>query len=294
MIPSLRGWHQSLSGDRITLRHPDGEHVAAIRYRESVRPLARASVVIEDLLARSPQFRATTVGPIQRGVNEEGEYTAHAVIAGTVNDGPAQRDVGLVLGDDDYALVTGVSLVPARFAELTARVAHLLDKDSHGRGLRRRRYIHRGPSGWQGLARGLTTEWQPPGFPGDPTLIHVLPAHPVQEPVESVLAQVLEDDAQAGHVVERVAPAEPIVLASGLTGVSWDVTLRVARGRLLRVVVALSDARYLYVLRLETLAPDAMPAQRALLEVLGSIEPLPSAGRAITRTVSLVASPWAD
>src|SRR5262249_50642794 len=162
MIPNLRGWRRTLSGDRITLVHPEGELVGAIRYRESVRPLAAMSAIVGDLIARAAEFRDPAVGPIQRGLTEEGEYTCRVAVSGTVRGDPARRHIAVVPADDDYALLTGVSRAPSRFDELASSVEPLLAKDAHGRGLRRRRYLYAAPAGWQGLARGLTTEWQPP------------------------------------------------------------------------------------------------------------------------------------
>jgi hypothetical protein len=295
MIPTLRGWRRAASGDRITLAHPEGDTAAVIRYRESVRPLARMSVIVEDLLARTPGFEVGAVGPIERGVSDEGEYTARVVVDGTIGGAPARREIAAVFGDDDHALLTGASIVPARWDELAAAIRFLLEKDAHGRGVRRRRYLYTPPPGWQGRARGLTTEWQPPGHPREPTLLHVLPAHPVDDPVEAVLAQTSCDDAEAGLVAAAPPAPEEIVLPSGLRGASWDMTLAAPGGRrILRTLVALRDARHLYVSRVETAGADPRPGQLALLGVLRSIEPLPAPGRSNTRGAAPVAAHWAE
>lgn len=295
MIPVVRGWHRVDDAGGVKLFHPDGPEAGAIRYRETVRPLARMSTIVEELTARGPAIAGFAWSAIERGLTDEGEHTALVVGRGLLEGRAILRLCGAVFGDDSYSLLTAVSLVQEVWDQVESTVRFLLEKDAHGRGLRRRRFVYRPPAGWQGLARGFTTEWQPPGFPGDATLIQVLPAHPVADPPRAVLLQSLADDTAEGLEILAVDDEQEVCTAAGLRGSAWLVRLKLADGAALRrLLVALRDPRHLYAVRAETTREEIGDLLETVEALVESIEPVPAGGMASVRLGTALAAQWAD
>ena len=279
MIPFLRGWTRSYSGDAITQYPPGGAMLGGIRYRERVRPLARTGEVIHQILARFPIFQPTEVGPPERLITHEGEYAALVTIAGTVNGTPAQRDLGLVFGDDFHALISAIAFAPERFAAFTRTVRLLTRMDSHGLGVRRRRFLYQPPPGWQGLPRGSVTDWMPADFPKNRSMMQIFPANPGVGRAEAVFENMLADDREAGFQSEVTDGPRPIASDHGLAGSAWTVAGHLPdRPRTLRELVVLGDERFSYTLRLETEAPDPESERRLFHAVVRSAQPVPAGG----------------
>jgi hypothetical protein len=225
----------------------------------------------------------------------EGEYGAHVTIAGKVNGAPAQRDIGVVFGDDFYAMLSALCVVPERFAEFSSSVATLVKLDSHALGVRRRRFFYDPPPGWQGLPRGFTTEWSPLDFPRDLSLMHVFPANPVSELPQAVLEQMLAEDRAGGFAQEELKGPEPVRSDHGLMGQAWHIVGRFGdKPRSLRDLVVYKDARFLYSMRLETMQENLHAQHLAMFrEVAKSARAIPSPGQAETKQASAIVSHWA-
>jgi hypothetical protein len=294
VIPFPRGWTRSYSGETVTLFHPEGAEVGALRYRERIRPLAPARVIVERLLERTPQFRGGAPSAPEIIVTGEGEYGAVVTVTGTFNDRPAYRALGMVFGDDFYALLSGMCLVPQRVAEVGRLFRLLLRADSHALGVRRRRYLYTPPPGWQGQPRGFTTEWSPPEFPRALTVIHVYPANPLAVEPQHVLDQMLADDQAAGFVLDGVKGPHPITSAHGLGGQMWNISGRFGdRPAAERDLVVFKDPHYLYSLRFETMEAAVEARRRVFLDLARSVRPIPTGSTSETQTSVELAGHWA-
>ncbi len=294
VVPQLRGWSKTYSGDSITFYPPDGPGIGGIRYRERVRPLVRVVTVVEQMLARYPQFVHTEVGPTESVQTAEGEYGAVVTIGGTVNGAPAQRDLGFVFGDDFYALISALSVDPARFADFTRWVRLLVTLDAHALGVRRRRFLYTPPAGWQGLPRGFTTEWAPLDFPKNLSLIHVFPANPIGEEPGTVLDQMLAEDANNGFVLEAMRGPEAISSQHGLGGNAWNIVGTFGhKPRSHRDLVVFKDQRFLYSLRLETMQEERQRERQVFLDLVRSAHPIPTPSSFEPKEVGTLVGHWA-
>jgi hypothetical protein len=274
MIPLIKRWSSAYAGDTLVLRHEDG---SVISYRERVRPLARASVIVEDLLDRDPAFQDVTAGPPERLITAEGEYATHVVVTGTIGGEPAQRDVGLVFGDDFHSAIVGLTTRPGRFAEMSQLVRALVQLDSHALGVRRRRYLYAPPPGWQGRARGFTTEWSPLDYPRMPVQVKVFPANPSLDRPPAVLEHMLAEDEAHGFRRDGVWGPEPVASAHELMGWAWTIIGRFGdMPRTYRELIVYNDGRYLYPLRLETMREDPSAERSIFLDVARSVHPIPA------------------
>jgi hypothetical protein len=293
VIPQLKGWTKIYSGEAVTFYPPEGSTMGGIRYRERVRPLCRVSAVVEEMLTRYPMFKATSVGHPDLLTTLEGEYAALVTIAGVVNDAPAQRDLGFVFGDDFYSFISALTVEPSKFADFTRWVRLLLQLDSQALGVRRRRYLYDAPPGWQGLPRGFTTEWSPPDFPKNLSLIHVFPANPVEDEPASVLQQMLAEDEANGFVLDAMRGPEPIGSLHGLKGEAWNVVGRFgSKPTSHRDLVVFRDPRFLYSLRLETMQEDRGRERQAFLDLVRSVHPIPQAGAIEPKEMQPLVNHW--
>jgi hypothetical protein len=294
VIPHPRGWTKAYSGDALTLYHPDGPAAGALRYRERVRPLVPVRVIVEGLLERTPQFRSPVPGPIERLVTAEGEYGAYVTVTGSYHERPAHRAMGMVFGDDFYALLSGMCATPERVPEFTRLFRLLLHADSHALGIRRRRYLYAPPPGWHGQPRGFTTEWTPLDFPRALSLIHVYPANPVAAEPQLVLDQMLADDQAGGFVLDGVRGPQPIGSAHGLTGKMWTIAGRFGdKPPAERDLVVFKDAHHLYSLRFETMEPDREPPRQVFMNLVRSVHPIPTGSATETTDVNNLVGHWA-
>jgi hypothetical protein len=294
VIPHVKGWSKVFSGESLLLYPPEGPGVGGIRYRERVRPLLGASLVVEELLARFPQFQGAAPNRPEMLITAEGEYAAHVVVGGVVDGKPAQRDVGLVFGDDYYALISSLCVVEHKFAEFSQLVRLLVRLDAHALGVRRRRFLYTPPPGWHAQARGFTTEWSPLDFPRVPNLIHVFPANPLPEDPRIVLDQMLAEDAANGFELEAMRGPEPIASLHGLGGLAWNIVGHFGRKpRSHRDLVVFKDDRFLYSLRLETMQEERSVERAIFLELVRSVHPIPAPTATEPQKVGTVVEHWA-
>jgi len=286
MIALPPGWHVAHSLDALELVHPEGQDVAAIEYRECVRPLARAGDWVRRALARMPAFSWSELpDTVERLVTVEGEYAALATVAGT----SAQADIGVVFGDDYYAQVSALCFRGDEFANMTALVRRLVTGDSHALGVRRRRFEYSPPVGWQPLVRRYITEWLPPGFPNDSLHLTAYPATP-KRLERAELAKLL-----LGRAVVDSERTAPLALPSGLTGDSFEAHYRRDGERYARLAAIFDDDRYTYALEAIAGGDAPLAAHRDELDrVFASVQPIPPEQDAETAPYIAWLAHWAD
>ena len=276
MVPLLPGWQRRCSADATLLIHPAGAFAGAVHYQERVRPLQRMPELIARALSLRPMLVVDRIEPSARLVTMEGEYAGHAVIRGHIDGQPAECHVAAVFAEDFQSLLQGVVTQPALFAEFADAVRSLVVLDSHGLGLRRRRFLYAVPAGWQGLRRSFSAEWLPAGFPRDATSITVFPANPLSVPGSELLQHMLNEERQQGADI-TVEPLPLPSVASLFSIVHQRLIIkRPDRGPVYRQWAALSDSQYSYVAQLESLQPEGLARHSdAFLTLLRTIEPLP-------------------
>ncbi len=279
MISIPRTWTVVPEAGMLELVHPEGRAIGLVHYRERMRPLARLGVLVREYLALNREFTTTAPYAAERLVTREGEHAALVTLRGTEDGAPAQRDLGFVFGDDFFASLTGQSTIEARFDELTATVRDLVTSDSHGLGVRRRRFEYTPPVDWEPIVEGFVTDWYPPGFPNDPVILTVRPANPrTLEPLEMIAAMMQELGRSSYHVEIESGPT-PVAPSADLHGAI--VTLRLARAgdrELIKQVAVVRDARFAYSLEVTARSVDQLEAHPRMLEhVVESIRPVPQA-----------------
>jgi hypothetical protein len=266
------------------LVHPEGRGVAVIRYRERVRPLERLGAIVRRFLAADPLFASTPPPTVaERLETVEGEHAALVTVREEAPPGddprPAQRDLGIVFGDDFFSLVSCVCRVPARFAEMTTLVRELVTTDRHMLGTRRRRFDYEPPATWQPLITGFVTEWYPPEFPNDSMHMTVYPANPTALTPGAVFDLMLGAATRGGVKIQKVEPPRPIRADSGLQGRCFEVLLRGPAPEALelpKICAVLQDERYIYSLEGSARSVVHMGAHRADFErVVASVRAIP-------------------
>ncbi len=87
MIAIPVGWSSRRVGDEIVLDAPQGSAAASLRYRERLRPLRPARVLVRET-AVPRGFVTTRVGAPIRLITDEGEHAALIEVDGTLG-GPS-------------------------------------------------------------------------------------------------------------------------------------------------------------------------------------------------------------
>jgi hypothetical protein len=277
----------------LELVHPSGRGAGVIEYRERVRPLARMGAIVRRVLALDPLFAEADVpADAERMRTSEGEHAALV----TVRVASAQRDVGVVFGDDFYALAIGLCREPALFAEATRVMRELVVGDRHMLATRRRRFDYEPPPGWQPFVAGFVTAWYPPEFPNDSTYVTVYPANPTTLAPNAIFDIMLAAATRGGMRVTKVEPPRPARSDSGLSGRSFEALLRGPPPEPIDLPMAcsvLADARYVYAVEASARNVVHLATHRAALDALvASIRPVP-ASRADIRDATTI-SHWAE
>lgn len=278
LLNMLSGWAKLPMADGIVLVPQGGPQAGGIRIHERVRPLRRFSAILGDILAGLPEYRASMqLSPLQRLTTFEGEHAAIVTLSALHAGRPVERTIGLIAGDDSYAMVDGAVVDPERFAEVRQMVQQITEGFYLGLGdLRRRRYFYRPPVGWRGMGRVHTTRYYHPDYPREPAIITVHDTRPSTVTVSEVTDRLLFQDFTGGLVRDPPVPPTPIVAASGLAGQIVRITGRHPSGRNLAFVQAtLVDSRFSYTIVLETTV-EALPRHLpTLTEMVTSISPVP-------------------
>jgi hypothetical protein len=284
MIPIPKGWSVKYLADGLVLAHPDARDAARLWYRERVRPARRLGAILDEVLAASAGFVVGRVGPPERLVTLEGEHAALVTVSGTQDGAPAQRDVGVVFGDDFYAALGGLCLRPDLDGAMTQLVRDLIVRDQQVLGLRRRPFEYTPPPGWQPLARELAVEWHPPEFPNDRTVLKVHPAYPhaggSMATTPQAIARMYGDH---GIDVQEQQPPRAILNPAGLAGAAHALRVLPRNERVMqKEIVVLHDTRHRYVLELSSCVAERWAEHRATLHaVVDSVIPIGGAARGL-------------
>lgn len=280
MIPTPTGWRRIEVGEDLILLPPSG--TAMIRYRERLSPVLPVEALVEGQLADDPQFAIERIEPRRDLVTIEGERASTIAVHGTLDGRRIQRHIGYVIAEDFYARI-GSLADDAEGDAMRALVHSLVERVALRLGTRRRRAIYDAPLGYRAHTVGLRTDWITSDFPRDPSCITVWPAVPGSAPTAP----------------PPIAPAEgtqgpwPIHTRHRLAGFTWRTRSAFDDGSpRTRDFVILADGRYRFALRLDT-DPDRHEARRSdLLDVIDSLDPVPSERR--TADPVSVSGHWAE
>lgn len=278
MIPRLKGWRKRQLAEGVLFTPADDDGREAIFYRERVRPLLPIEALVDDLLARHPEFSAPEVTRKEQLITYEGEYAVLITIRGTFDGKPAQSDLGFVLTDDFYAATSAFTRAPERFADATDRARALVLRDRQMLGVRRRRFLYSPPAGWHGVPHEFVIDWR-----ADDALITVWPATPLGGgDGRSALDELLSDERAQGFELHGSVGPEPLQSQHGLKGHAWEIIGRFgAQPILYRDIVVFEDRRYLYFLRLQSVNLETRPAHRQIFaDVVRSAQPIPESRQA--------------
>jgi hypothetical protein len=269
MIDCPPGWRATRVEDGLWLVPTVTPPFAEIRYR-----LRHPLEPLPELMARKltpPGFVVQSLTPPEALVTDEGEYASLIVVRGLLDGRPVQRDIGMVYGDDYYALLLGVVVEAARFAEMTELVRQLVRSDRQLLGTqRRRRFRYVPPAGWREQQWDFESTWIAPDLPS--LRLTVLPALPSQGAGRAAVAQLVATNLHGQFVVTRSDGPEPAQSQHGLSGQRWRLAGRLDAQEMVRHIVILQDERYIYCARLETVDERGLDALAALV---ASIEPIP-------------------
>jgi hypothetical protein len=295
MIPSLVGWTTETLPQGVALTHPGGRHIAVIHYRERARPLRRLGQLLAEILPRLPGWATDKIGEPERLLTFDGEHAALVTIAGRQDGEPAQRDLGVVFGDDFFSAVGGLCRPEALRPEVTRLVRELTRRDTHALGIRRRRFEYEVPPGWSPVALpGFAVQWLAPGFPRDRTTLKIFAALPHRVGEGLTMEDFVRSVEAAGHTIRARRVVQQLDVR-GLAGAVEEI--HPARKDELPAACRLAilrDERYLYALEMwsaRELADDH-PHWATFRDVLASIVPVPppSASEAAAGIVSF----WLD
>ncbi|MFN0245964.1 MAG: hypothetical protein ACKV2T_03585 [Kofleriaceae bacterium] len=267
MIPTPHRWRRVEIGEDVFLLPPSG--TAVIRYRERLAPVLPVELLAAGQLADDPQFAIERIAPREDLVTLEGERATTIAVYGTLDTRRVQRHVGYVLAEDFYARVSSIA-DDADGDRMRVLVRSLVERIVLHLGPRRRRPVCVGPHGWRAHVVGLRTDWIAPAFPRDPSCITIWPAVPGPRPTGS--PPVANADGTLGPW--------PLHTKRGLAGFTWRTAGAFADSSpRVRDHVLFADGRYRYSVRLDT-EPARHEQRRAeLLDVLDTLDPVPSIKR---------------
>jgi hypothetical protein len=244
---------------RIRCTPPDGDELAEIVIHEHVRPLMSLRALVDER-----RGVATAIEPATPLATVEGELGAvvHFEAAGVYHA------LGVVYGDDFQTIVDGRTTRADQCARLERVTRDIVVHLPLGLGQKRhRRFWYRPPAGWQGLVRGLVTDWFPLDHPRNPATIKVLPARPLD--AEFHLDTLLRDDVFADVAIDDL---EHVPLP---TTAFAGVLVRATAGERAFLTAALEDRQYVYVLRLATTLGRLPEHELVFQDLVRSCVPLP-------------------
>jgi hypothetical protein len=280
VIPRLPGWSWQVQQEGILLVAPGGPEAGAIRYTERVRPILSARALAASLPRRSGDVSPWS--PPRRVVTDEGEYGVR--FDREPDGGPYHRAVGVIYGDDFFALIDGESFADDG-GELSATVDHLVAADAHLLGNRRRRFSYAPPDGWHGFLAGpFHAHWYPIDHPRDPSALTVPPAIPTHGRLDfaTVLRSLVDVDVAPGYTTEPFSTER-------LSG-RWCRFEAIGQDAPLCDVVILEDRRYAYAFALRSSPARHAASLQKLLRVVRSTEPIPGPRERAAESLST----WVD
>jgi hypothetical protein len=256
----IAGWRRERRAfDRIRCTPQDGEELAEITIHERVRPLAALRTLVDERIAA-----AVLTEPATRLATVEGELGAVV----SVDAAGVHHALGVIYGDDFQTIIHGRTARADQRERVRAATRDLVANVPLGLGQKRhRRFWYSPPPGWQGLARGLVTDWFPLDHPQNPAAIKVLPARPLDAIFH--VDTFLRDDAFADVAIDDIKRTP---LSSG----AFDGVLACAyAGERAFVTAALQDRQYIYVLRLATTLSRLATDEAVFQDMVRSCMPLP-------------------
>lgn len=284
LLNLISGWIKLPMADGIQLLPPGGREIGMIRIREKVRPLRPLRAIVDAAIAEAPEYKDTIeIGPLQRLITVEGEHAGIVTIAARARNGqPVERTLGIVAGDDFYALIDAPVGNAEHFATFREMVKLIAENYFLGLGeKRRRRFFYDPPVGWHGIGRAHATRFYHPEYPRHPAIITVFDARPAAVTIAEATDRILFLDFTGGLERDPPEPPAPVITGKGLQGQAIKISgLHPGGRRVVYVQVTLTDSRYAYITHLETI-PDALEVNsEPFVNVLNSIEtvPLPPKG----------------
>ncbi len=264
---------------------------STLTIHERERPLASVDVLVTRCLAQLHAEGLRDAAPTDRVLvtTREGEYGALVTIAAP-GEPAITHTLGVIYGDDFHTRIDARAHGPAHRAAVAQVARRIVLELPLGLGaLRHRRFRHAQPVGWVPRAHGLVTRWSPVEDPA--ATITVFPARPRDEPAAvRRLDALLRDDPFDGVVVERALPARELQ-AEGLGGSLRGVVGAAPGGPRRAILTArLEDARFAYLLRLETSLARLAGDEAVFLALVRSCVRLPTP---VTGAVAALAH-WAS
>jgi len=285
-------WHHRRSGDVFMYMPRATSSGFVITYAERVTPLRSLVTHVRETLQSDPGFEVEQVFMVARFLTLEGEFGARVLIRGKRHDQPVAHVVAAVFVEDFSTRITARITDLDRVDELVTMVTQLAQHDQLGLGVRRRRrFMFLPPPGWHVVPGiGLEVALFAPEYPRSHACIVVSPAEPISASTRHPKVMLEEQDARQGlppasEVATRLLDTRTTLLVAE----EWTSTRSLAVGRMIRYLAVLHDANFYYMVRLEALEHPGLGAQhQAFIELVGSVESLPSGHQATSAGSSLV------
>ncbi len=217
----------------------------------------------------------------------EGEHAVLVTLGADSRRGRVSRLVGIVFADDYQAIIDAAFdashdelFMP--FVETLVRAYPLLA------GHRPRKIELTAPSGWAARCRGLLTHFYAPSFERDGSLLTIPPAEP--HGVDSIIKKLVHEDMLWSFVLKQQPTTRPVENFFGIRGCLTAVSGELGDRRMQVQAVVLDDARFHYVVRLESSAH--IDPEEVLLPVARSIRPVPEPDRNRTSPAEPLSPLW--
>jgi len=266
----INTWSKQQRAGSIVLISPDGERAGSVEIHDRRRPMRPVRAIVEDLRGD------LTVASCERLTTSEGEHAAIVTLRGT----DVERTLAIVYGDDFHVLIDGVIGAPERFAAFSRGVRELVEVYKLGLSEHRyRRFFYTPPASWQGLARGMITEWYPLDYPARWASLVVHPARPLGRHEVAARAHVVVHQDVRRWLEEDVPPRHIPLVTGRLRGYIVQADgchPRSPRRLRLRDIGVLEDDHYRYLLTLESGKAGLDEHRELFRAVLESCVPLPA------------------
>jgi hypothetical protein len=293
---AVLGWHVDFRTAETTICAPPGGRTLAwaeIRERESPLRAFHQLVAQRAEALRAEGVSALSVERAQRLITSEGELGAITTISGVLGSEPIEHGLAVVYAEATQMTVDGRAARADQRTAVRAVVHELATHVPVGGGERLRRFWYLPPDEWQGVPRGLVTDWYPPDYPRDSASIKVMPARPLRQPVAVAEIESFLHDAPFADF----APEQPVrgnAEVGGLRGAIVRVAGRFGGGpRRMLVTAALADEHYLYRLRLDTGEERAAEREQLFRDMVKTAAALPQPRSTVTLGTADAFSHWA-
>jgi hypothetical protein len=280
MFADTGRWDCTFLHDGIELRPVQAAGAGVIRVRERYRPLRTiADIVDEEIDILGQNVTDIAKDGVEYLLTADGEYAAIAGIRGKVGDKklPYLAIIGVTYADDWYRRVDARCHVEEHFPLFRAETQDLVFRSTLGLSDRRRRFYYTPPKNWQGLGRGLLTEWYPPDYPFADAVITVPPAWTRKDLSPPLLDRMVIDGNMRTFFRESRTTNNFLSTEHGLSGESIQVTGQFP-GKPRRIIdqIFLRDDRYTYYLRLNCREDLHAEHKRIFDAVVKSARPNPT------------------